>query len=188
MSDSHRVIAVDIPADIYEAAAKQATQFHHPDTRQWFDTRDEIATGMLVERQSCIGKIKVVGPSELSLVFRTAYSNHVRSILTMGETNIPPSVHFAAAEYASSEVRARLIDAIETAASVTIPDRDMSRLYRHLFQEAQEETAKAVEILRACLSEVSHDRDTYRDAKKFVDDWDAAGEPFPSKAQPEIPA
>lgn len=62
---------------------------------------------------AAIERIKAVGADELSLLFRSAYSNHVRSILTMGETDVPPSIHFAAAEFAASEVKARLIDAID---------------------------------------------------------------------------
>jgi hypothetical protein len=33
----------------------------------------------------------------------------------MGETEVPPSIHFAASEFASGELKARLIDAIEGA-------------------------------------------------------------------------
>lgn len=71
----------------------------------------------LSDHKSAVSKIKTVEPSELSLLYRTAYMNHVRSILTMGEREVSPSIHFAASDFAAAEVRARLIDEIESGAN-----------------------------------------------------------------------
>lgn len=53
------------------------------------------------------------------------------------------------------------------------------RLYKHMFYEAQEETNKAVEILRRVLVSMPlTETQLYKDVKQFVEDWDKAGEPF----------
>lgn len=58
-------------------------------------------------------------------------------------------------------------------------------LYRHLFEDAQAETGKAVELMRRCLSKAVMTSDICKDMEKFVREWDEAGEPFPVKQSKE---
>lgn len=54
----------------------------------------------------------------------------------------------------------------------------MATLYRHLFEEAQAETGKAVELMRRCLSKAIMSSDICKDMETFVKEWDEAGEQF----------
>lgn len=54
----------------------------------------------------------------------------------------------------------------------------LANLYRHLFEDAQAETGKAVELMRRCLSKSIMTSDICKEMEEFIAAWDEAGEPF----------